>query len=140
MNATIPSPGACDAAASQRTLAILLVDDHDEFLAATAAFLKPHPRLRVVAQARDGLEAARLARELAPDLVLMDLSMPRVNGLDATRAIKARNTATKVVVLSMQSDRAFRDAAAVAGADAFLYKGDIPAELMPLLNRLFPKS
>lgn len=135
-------PGA-PAAGADRTrapLGVLIVDDHADFRAAVVHFLRELPLVRVVGEARDGAEALRLTDELAPDLVLMDLTMPVLDGLEATRAIKARAGHTpKIVIVTMYAGAACHTAALHAGADGFMAKPDIVARLQPLLYDLFAK-
>ncbi len=128
------------AAKRPRPITVLLVDDHEDYLAAATEFLLRHPRVRIIGQARGGAEAVRLARELAPDLVLMDATMPEMNGFDATRAIKARRGAPKVVMVTFHANPTYRNAAEEAGADAFVTKSQFVGQFLSLLQKLFPVS
>lgn len=120
---------------------VLIVDDHADFRAAAVQFLHVLPRVRVVGEAGDGAEALRLADALSPDLVLMDLSMPVLDGLAATRAIKARGrSAPRVVIVTLFDSAACHAAALHAGADGFVAKPDVIERLVPLLRNLFPQS
>lgn len=105
-----------------RQVKVLLVDDGAEFLASASDFLARDPRVEVVGQARDGLEGVRLAEALSPDIVLMDLTMPVMNGLDATRRIKSGLTPPRVIIVTLHDDPAYRRSATVAGADGFISK------------------
>jgi DNA-binding NarL/FixJ family response regulator len=84
---------------------ILLVDDHQLVRAGLAGLLDSADDLQVVGQAADGQQAVELAADLAPDVVLMDLSMPVLDGVEATRRLLADNPAAKVVVLTSFSDQ-----------------------------------
>jgi DNA-binding NarL/FixJ family response regulator len=101
---------------------VLVVDDHDLFRAGLASVLASHPDLEVIAQASGGGMAIRLARELSPDVVLMDLRMPDLDGAAATREILARRPETRVLALSVASEESDVAAAVVAGACGYLLK------------------
>lgn len=106
---------------------VLVVDDHDLFRAGMSALLASQPDIEVVAQASGGRMAVRLAHELRPDVTLMDLQMPDLEGHHATREILARDPSTRVVVLTVLSDDADVVAALEAGACGFLAK-DTPID------------
>jgi DNA-binding NarL/FixJ family response regulator len=111
-------------------LAILIADDHDLFALGLTETLAAYPDLTVVGRAADGAEAIALASELNPDVVLMDVSMPRVDGIVATREITETLEHTRVVVLTALADAQTAYAARSAGADAFLSKGGSVSELI----------
>ena len=104
---------------------MLLVDDDETFLESAAAILAADDRLAVVGAARDGAEAVALVEESPPDLVLMDIGMPAVDGVEATRAIHARLPAMPVVMLTGRTGRAEADAAAEAGAIGYVQKEEL---------------
>ena len=109
---------------------ILIADDHAGFRAGLAALLATEPSLRLVGEARDGAEAIASALELQPDVVLMDLGMPDIDGVTATRRILATSPHVAVLVLSMAAaDDAVFDALR-AGARGYLLKGAARAELV----------
>jgi DNA-binding NarL/FixJ family response regulator len=101
---------------------VLVVDDHDLFRAGLASVLASHQDIEVVAQASGGKMGIRLARELRPDVVLMDLRMPDVDGPAATHAILENKPSTRVLALTVASDEADVAAAIVAGACGYLLK------------------
>jgi DNA-binding NarL/FixJ family response regulator len=101
---------------------ILLVDDHDRSLDSLRALLEIQLGLEVVGEARDGKEAVRLAKALKPDLVIMDIGMPNMNGIDATRHIVGHDPDVKVLCHSMHAERRFVRAALEAGALGYLVK------------------
>ena len=102
---------------------ILIADDHRILREGLCALLRGHSDIRVVAEADDGAEAVRLAAEVSPDVVVMDVAMPRVKGVEATRQILAQNPAIKVVILSLYSaDRPLVAEAFRAGASGYLPK------------------
>jgi NarL family two-component system response regulator LiaR len=106
---------------------VLIVDDHDLFRVGLASVLKRHEDLEVVAQTSGGKMAVRLARELRPDVVLMDLRLPDLSGPAATRAILERDESARVVVLTVASEESDIAAAVDAGACGYLVK-DSPIE------------
>jgi DNA-binding NarL/FixJ family response regulator len=101
---------------------LLVVDDHDMLREALAELLR-QAGFEVVAEAADGADAVALAKELEPDVVLMDLRMPVMGGLDATRLIKDACPATQVVLLTAFESPALQQQAEEAGCFAYLVKG-----------------
>jgi DNA-binding NarL/FixJ family response regulator len=117
-------------------LTLLLVDDHEGFLNAAQRELRPHGWLRVVGRALNGREAVLRTEELRPAVVVMDLAMPEMGGLQATRLIKAQDEPPYIIIASHFDDAEHREHAHAAGADAFIGKGDYARELLALLERL----
>lgn len=103
-------------------LRVLLVDDSAEFVEGVRALLDPDERLDVVGVAGDGEEAVALAERLRPDLVLMDIGLPRIDGVEATRAIRDRCPGARVVMLTGRHERADEVGSGEAGAVGFLHK------------------
>lgn len=118
------------------TIELLLVDDSREFLAATERFLRAEPLVTVVGCARSGDEGVELARRLRPHVVLMDLVMPGMSGLEATRRIKADADPPRVIVVTLHDSAGYRAAARSAGADGFVGKSDLATALLPLIMPL----
>ncbi len=113
---------------------ILLVDNNVLFLASAQRFLSNFAAVEAIATARGGLEALdHLGRERT-DMVLMDLSMPGMNGFEATRRIKALDPCIRVIVVSQHDGEEFKTAAAHAGAEDFVAKQDFAAMLSALLQ------
>jgi DNA-binding NarL/FixJ family response regulator len=110
-----------------RGIRVLVVDDHDLFRTGLASLLAAQEDIDVIGQASGGRAAIRLAAELGPDVVLMDMRMPDIDGLAATRAILEQEPTRKVVVLTVASDEADVAAAVVAGAQGYLVK-DSPVD------------
>jgi len=118
---------------------LLIVDDNPVVRELVKRLVQTDPEMKVVAEAGDGEEAVRLARELSPDVVLMDLSMPRLDGIQATQRIKADRPEAKVVILTVHADEAYRKAAVESGADGFLSKKTLAAGLVPTLRAMGPE-
>jgi DNA-binding NarL/FixJ family response regulator len=121
-------------------LRILLVDDSAEFLESAARFLAMRADLNLVGSASSGDDAIARALELKPDLVLIDLAMPGMNGLEATRLLKARAEAPRVVIMTLHDNNEYREAAREVAADGFISKSAIGSQLFPMIASLFAKS
>lgn len=125
-------------------LILLIVDDDQENRQVVRRVIEratlEAPGGVTVAEGSDGEEAIRLARELHPEIVLMDIAMPRLNGLEATRRIKAEHPETKVVILTVHDERAYREAAVAMDADAFLAKKTLMTSLVPTITTLAHRS
>jgi DNA-binding NarL/FixJ family response regulator len=113
-----------------KPLRVLIADDHRLFAEALQAILASDERIEVVGQASDGSEAVALAQKLAPDVVLMDVSMPVLDGFEATREIRARNADTRVLMLTGSNSRADVDRSREAGASGYVTKDRIASELV----------
>ena len=109
---------------------VVIADDHPIVREGLASLVAAAPGLAVVGAACNGEEAVLLARELRPDVVVMDVSMPRLDGVEATRRITSAAGCTRVLMLTASCDRAHLDAACAAGATACLLKDAPPRELI----------
>ena len=116
---------------------VLLVDDHPEFLSIIAAELAELRQLTVVGYAQCGREALAQVRQLQPDLVLLDIALPDINGLEVARAIKAQSQPPKVVLVSLNNTPAYQ-AAGLNVADGFVAKDTLDLHLLPTVAALFP--
>ena len=115
---------------SEEALRVLVADDHEAFRAGMCSLLGSVPGVEVVGEARDGAEAVSAAARTQPDVVLMDLGMPGLNGVEATRQIVAASPHVAVLVVSMQEDGDSVFAALQAGARGYLLKGAMKAEIV----------
>jgi CheY-like chemotaxis protein len=104
---------------------ILIADDHRVFRVVVRSFLDTLPAVRVVGEAVDGIDVIAKMEELDPDVVLMDIAMPRRNGLEATRIIKERWPRKIVLIATLSEDAAYRQRAREVCADAFILKSDL---------------
>ena len=111
-------------------LKVLIVDDHPVVRKGLQTCLARQDRIKVVGEASDGDEALRKARELSPDIVLMDISMPGMNGLAVTELLRKEVPKVKVLVLSMHNNREYIFRIIQAGAHGYVSKGAAPEELV----------
>lgn len=111
-------------------LKVLLADDHRLFRDGLRTLLKQHDELEVVGETVDGPETVQAVMKLKPDIILMDISMPNLNGIDATRKILADRPTVKVIMLSMHSDQRYVIESLRAGATGYLLKDCAVDELM----------
>jgi DNA-binding NarL/FixJ family response regulator len=109
---------------------IVIAEDHTILREGLRMLLTSNPSLEVAGEAQDGLEAKRCAESLKPHLILMDLSMPRMNGMDAIKEIKRLSPATKILVLTVHRTEEYILAALKAGADGYVLKDATHSELM----------
>jgi len=113
---------------------VLLVDDHQLVRAGVTTLLQSDPEITVVGEARNGREAVESVEGIGPDVVLMDLSMPEMDGVEATRAVLARQPSTKVLVLTSFSDRQRVKEVLAAGAIGYVLKDSEPADLLAAVH------
>jgi DNA-binding NarL/FixJ family response regulator len=102
---------------------VLLADDHELMRRMLRLALSARPGLEVVGEAADGAEALALARELEPDLVVLDVAMPEMDGLTATRALRAELPGCAILIVSSFETERLAEAALAAGADRYVEKG-----------------
>lgn len=108
---------------------VIIAEDHTILREGLRALLSAEPDFEVVGEAEDGQEAIRMVEKLSPNLILMDLSMPRMNGLDAIREIKKKSDGTKILVLTVHKTDEYILATLQAGADGYILKDSTHAEL-----------
>ena len=116
------------------TIRILIADDHGVVAEGLKHLIESDPELEVVAVVGDGREAVRLAKEAQPDVVLMDLSMPELNGADATRAIVENDSKCRVIMLSMYAEREYVRRALKAGALGYVLKRAAATEVVDAIR------
>jgi len=104
------------------SIQIILAEDHKITREGLVSMLKDQPGMEVVGEAENGREAVQLAQELSPNLVIMDVTMPDLNGIDSTRIITSNSKTIKVIALSMYSDKQFVQGMMQAGASGYLLK------------------
>ncbi len=116
------------------TIDLMLVDDHDVVRTGLRSFLDTQPGMRVVAEARDGQEALKLAAETKPQIVLMDITMPSMDGLEATRRLKAELPECLVLALTVHEDKQYFMEMLAAGASGYLTKQAAADELVSAIH------
>jgi DNA-binding NarL/FixJ family response regulator len=119
---------------------LLIVDDLEHVRQGLRTILELAGGLVVVGEACDGLEAIRQVDQLRPDVVLMDLAMPQMDGLEATERIKAQHPGTGVVMISIHDGEEVRERATKAGVDAFLAKGTDTEILIQIIQEVEEKA
>ena len=112
----------------------MLVDDHQMFREGLRAILEQDGKVTIAGEASDGREAVKMAGELVPDLVIMDIGMSELNGVDAARQILSGNPGMKVIALSAHSDRRFVSAMLDAGASGYVLKEATGAEILRAIH------
>jgi DNA-binding NarL/FixJ family response regulator len=117
-------------------ISVLLADDHALVRRGFRRLLEDDPSIAVVGEASDGEEAIRLAAELTPNVIVMDVAMPGTNGLAATRAIVARDPDAKILVLSMHSEETLVRQAMDAGARGYILKNALDLDLAAAVKRV----
>jgi DNA-binding NarL/FixJ family response regulator len=118
---------------------VILADDHKLFREALQNMLQRHPDIDVVGEAGDGIQAVELVRSLLPDVVVMDIRMPRLNGIAAIGQLLAAHPSVRVIVLSVNSERIFASEMLVAGARGYVTKSDaeeLPRAIRAVMNDL----
>ena len=113
-----------------KQVSVLIADDHRLFSEALEAILATDERIKVVGQAKNGSEAVQLAERLEPDVVLMDVSMPVLDGFEATKEIRAARKKISVLMLTGSNSRADVDRSREAGAAGYVTKDRIASELV----------
>ena len=125
-----------DAATGGQMLTLLIADDDPGFRRSLRRVLERDPDTEVIGEAADGKEAVRLARALHPGIVLMDIGMPQMNGLEALRLTKEAWPDTKVIMVTIHDEEPYRVVAMAGGADGFVLKKSVGTELLPTIRRL----
>ena len=117
-----------------RFLRILIAADHEGFREEVAKYLKAQQGVEVVGKADNGIDAVSQARSLHPDLILMDISMPVMSGLEAARQIKEAAPEIKVVFVTIHEEGTYQSLAKVLGVDGFICKTDLKRELPKMIG------
>jgi DNA-binding NarL/FixJ family response regulator len=116
------------------TTRVLLADDHTILRDGLRLLLERHPDITVAAEAGNGREAVELANRVTPDVVVMDITMPLLNGIEATSRIKSARSKTEVIVLSVHADESYILRALKAGARGYLLKDSAEADLIQAIR------
>lgn len=126
--------------ADQRTVRILVVDDHELMRTGVRTIISRNPLWEICGEAENGREALEKTNELKPDLVVIDISMPQMNGIDATREIRRTAPETKIIILTMHESRQLVFTARNAGANEVITKRMASESLISAIERLFDVS
>jgi len=117
-------------------ITILIADDHDIIREGIKSVLKPHAQYQVCAEASNGEQALELVREIKPDILLLDISMPKVSGLDIIERVKRASSKTKIIMITVHKLGAYVLKAMRRGVNGYLNKDNVAEELIPALSRV----
>lgn len=118
------------------TLRVVVVDDNESVRRSICRILRSQADIEIVSEATDGAEAVRKIGEHQPDVVLLDITMPTMNGLEVAEIIKRDFPAVQVVMVSQHESRGFRWAALAAGVSGYVIKSNVGKDLIPELRRI----
>lgn len=116
---------------------VMLVDDHPIVRQGIKSILSQEPDIKIIAEASDGNEAIRLAKVKNPDVIVLDIALPHMNGLEASYHILKQNKDVKILILSMHETRAFIEKALSYGVKGYLLKEDAPDEIVPAIREVY---
>jgi DNA-binding NarL/FixJ family response regulator len=116
------------------TISVLLVDDYEPWRRFVCSALQKLPHLRVVGEASNGLEAVQMSQQLQPDLILLDIGLPALNGIDAARRIRRISPQSKILFISENRSRDVADQALRTGARGYIVKSAAISDLLPGLK------
>jgi DNA-binding NarL/FixJ family response regulator len=119
---------------------VLVADDSSAALSAVCKYLESEGLFEIIGTARDGLELFQKGARLSPDLVLTDLSMPRMNGLEAATELRKLFPNVRILIFTQLSGLSLEDECLRRGADGLIEKGQMPERLMKEVRRLFPRN
>jgi DNA-binding NarL/FixJ family response regulator len=115
---------------------ILIADDHEIFRRGLRSLLESHPEWEVCGEAVDGQDAVDRVKELQPDVIVLDVGMPRMNGLEAAELIRKQIPDSRIVILSQHEPQVVKQAALSAGARAYVTKSQVSQELVTAIERI----
>ena len=113
---------------------ILLVDDFEPFRRVVSAIVQARPEWQIVGEACDGSEAVQMTRHLLPDIVVLDIGMPVLNGIEAAKRIRQDSPTSKIIFLTQNNDEDIRLEALATGAEAYLLKANAGSEFLPSIE------
>src|SRR5215472_11032025 len=113
---------------------ILVADDVADWRLGVRSILRARPEWQVIGEARDGLEAVRRTQEMRPHIVLLDIGMPRLNGIEAAKRMRQVSPDSKIIFVTQQNDPEVRMAALATGAEQYVLKANAASELLPAVE------
>jgi DNA-binding NarL/FixJ family response regulator len=116
------------------TFRVLVVDDYEPWRAFVAATLKNQSKFRIIGEAKDGSEAVQIAQQLQPDLILLDIGLPTLNGIEAARRIREVSPKSRILFVSENRSRDIAEEALRTGAFGYVVKAAAPGELLPAME------
>jgi DNA-binding NarL/FixJ family response regulator len=116
------------------TIRILVVDDYEDWRCKVRQLLQERPELQVICEVSDGLEAVQKADELKPDLILLDIGLPKLNGIEAARRIQQLSPNSKIINLSQDNSLDVVQVALSTGAQGYVHKADVQSDLLPAIE------
>ena len=118
----------------ESVLRILVADDFEEWRVRVRLLLRARPEWRVICEACDGLQAVQKTEELRPDIILLDIGMPILNGIEAAKRIRRGSPTTRIIFVTQDGDPDVRISALATGADAYVLKANAANELLPAID------
>jgi len=116
------------------SMSILLVDDFEPWRRFVCSIVQKEPGLQLICEASDGLEAVLKAEELKPDLILLDIGLPKLNGIEAARQIRQLSPSSKIIFLSQETSLDVVQEALGTGASNYVYKARAQSDLLPAID------
>ena len=117
-------------------ITVLVADDNESFRGELVTYLRRQVAIKVIGEARNGVEAIELSHTLDPDVILMDISMPMMDGIQAARQLKERGTRSKIVFVSIHEESTYRELLATLDADGFVSKSSIWRDIPKVLRKI----
>lgn len=121
-------------------IGVMLIDDHPIVRQGIKSIISQEPDILVVAEASDGKEAVKLAKNKRPDVIIMDITLPRMNGLEACAQILKNNKNAKILVLTMHESRVFLEKALSCGVKGYILKESAPDEIVPAIRTVYAEK
>jgi DNA-binding NarL/FixJ family response regulator len=116
------------------TIRVLLVEDYPDWRRTVRELLGERPELQVICEVADGLEAVQKAGELKPDLIVLDIGLPKLNGIEAARQIRELSPNSEIIFLSQDNSADVVQVALTTGARGYVYKSDVRTDLLPAIE------
>jgi DNA-binding NarL/FixJ family response regulator len=115
-------------------ISVLIVDDYEDWRRKVRDLVRELPELQIVCEVSDGVEAVQKAVELKPDLIVLDIGLPSLNGIEAARRIRQLSPSSKIIFLSQDNSLDVVEVALSTGAQGYVYKTDVRSDLLPTIE------